>query len=336
MTTKPFKGISIPLPNSTLVKRRYSVTQDVVSFRRCARQYGVFNVYNYAPAHQTQIYFGTVLHQVLDRCHAHFHGRVDPSTKGSLPDEGKVLSGEEIYEYFGELKSAQKAVTTLPPPPSDIVRYFIEVENGLSSQGILAIRSDTRVQAVNILQYFNALEGPTLYPRVTDTEHRLQADQSNHILHGVVDLLVDSTDEMVDPASCEMWDYKGSTRRGLNDKDLQTYEFQMRVYAYLYQRKHGVLPKKAVLYFLNELDGPTCPTKRPVSALFEVSIEPDEIQVAIDEFTKTVGQIEQSRLTDTWEPAAPGEISEQDCRTCDCRWDCKTPNSGKGVKPIYP
>ena len=48
MTTKPFKGISIPLPSSTLVKRRYSVTQDIVSFRRCARQYGFFNVYKYA------------------------------------------------------------------------------------------------------------------------------------------------------------------------------------------------------------------------------------------------------------------------------------------------
>jgi putative RecB family exonuclease len=69
----------------------------------------------------------------------------------------------------------------------------------------------------------------------------------------------------------------------------------MRVYAYLYQRKHGVLPRKAVLYFLNELDGTTCPSKRPVNALIEVSIEPSEIDVAIDEFTKTVNQIEQSR-----------------------------------------
>lgn len=206
----------------------------------------------------------------------------------------------------------------------------------MNSKGILAIRSELRVQAVKILQYFNALEGPILYPRVKDTEHRLQADRTDHILHGVVDLLVDAPDEKVDPANCEMWDYKGSSRVGLNPKDLQTYEFQMRVYAYLYQRKHGVLPRKAVLYFLNELDGPTCPSKRPVNALLEVSIRPEEIQVAINEFTKTVTQIEQSRLTDKWEAAAPGSISEQDCKNCDLRWDCKTPNSGKGVKLIYP
>ncbi|GAB1544606.1 hypothetical protein NUACC21_72820 [Scytonema sp. NUACC21] len=334
--TKPFKGISVPLHNKTVVKRRYSVTQDVVSFRRCARQYGAFNVHKYAPAHQTQTYFGTVIHQVLDRCHAHFHGIIDPTTKGLLPDNGLSLSEEDIREYFDEVKGAQKTGKTAPSPPSDIVRYFIQVENGLNSKGILAIRSDTRVQAVKILQYFNALEGPTLYPRVKDTEHRLQADQTDHILHGVVDLLVDATYENVDPANCEMWDYKGSSRVGLNPKDLETYEFQMRVYAYLYQRKHGVLPRKAVLYFLNELDGSNCPSKRPVNALMEVSIEPLEIQEAIDEFTKTVNQIEQSRLTDKWEAAAPSDISEQDCKNCDLRWDCKTPNGGNGVKLIYP
>ncbi len=334
--TQPFKGIAVPLPNNTLLKRRYSVTQDVVAFRRCARQYGAFNVHKYAPAHQTQTYFGTVLHQVLDRCHAHFHGIIDPSTKGLLPDDGQILSEEEIRHYFGETKEAQKSGATAPKPPSEIVRYFIQVENGLNSKGILAIRSDLRVQAVRILQYFNALEGPELYPKVRDTEHRLQADRTDHILHGVVDLLVDSSAETVNPAECEMWDYKGSSRVGLNPKDLETYEFQMRVYAYLYQRKHGVLPKKAVLYFLNELDGPMCPSKRPVNALIEVSILPDEIEVAIEEFTKTVDQIENSRVQDKWEPALPGYISEQDCKNCDLRWDCKTPNGGKGVQPVYP
>jgi len=334
--TKPFQGISLPLSNNTVVKRRYSVTQDVVAYRRCARQYGVFNVHKYAPAEQTQAYFGTVLHQVLDRCHAHFHGISDPATKGLLPDHGQILSEEDISDYFGEAKSARKTGKIDPLPPSDIVKYFIQVENGLNSKGILAIRSELRVQAVKILQYFNALEGPTLYPRVKDTEHRLQADRTNHILHGVVDLLVDAPNEALDPAECEMWDYKGSRRIGLNPKDLETYEFQMRVYAYLYQRKHGVWPRKAVLYFLNELDGPNCPSQRPVNALMEVSIEPKEVQVAIYEFTKTVTQIEQSRLSDKWEAAAPGSISEQDCKNCDLRWDCKTPNSGQGVKPIYP
>jgi hypothetical protein len=333
---KPFKEISIALSNNTVVKRQYSVTQDIVSFRLCARQYAAFNVHKYAPAQQTQVYFGTVIHQVLDRFYAHYQGIVKPSTKGLLPDRGLTLSEEQIRDYFDEVKRSKKIGSSVPSPPSDILRYFIQVENGLNSKGILAISSDVRVQAVKILQYFNALEGPTLYPRVRDTEHRLQADRTDHILHGVVDLLVDATNENTHPANYEMWDYKAISRVGLNPKNLETYEFQMRVYAYLYERKHGVLPRKAFLYFLNELDSPTCLSQRPANALMEVSINKSEIQEAINEFTKTVNQIERSRCTDKWEAAAPGDISKQDCNICDLRWNCKTPNAGKGVKLIYP
>ncbi|MEQ9623005.1 PD-(D/E)XK nuclease family protein [Coleofasciculus chthonoplastes] len=339
MTTdrrRPFQGILIPSPNTPNIKRRYSVTQDIVSFRRCARQYGAFNIHKYAPAYQTQTYFGTILHQVLDRCHTHFYGKIDPSTKGSIPDNGKIISDDEIIDYFDELRQAEKAKTKNPTPPSEIVKYFIEVENGLKSQGIRAITQDIRQKAVRLLQYFNALEGHTLYPRVKDTEHRLQADRSNHILHGVVDLLVDTPNATDNPADCEMWDYKGSSLLDVNPKDLENYEFQMRVYAKLYELKHGVLPRKAILYFLNELDGSTCPSKRPVNALMEVSLAPNDIDDAVSEFANTVAQIEEARLTDRWDAAQPGSISEKDCQICDLRWNCLTPNGGKGVKLRYP
>lgn len=322
----PFRGLLINPPRQPNIKRRYSVTGDVVAFRRCARQYGAFHIHKYAPAYQTQIYFGTILHQVLDRCHSHFHGVIDPTTQGRLPDNGQILSDEEIINYFYEDRDAERARITRPAPPSDIVRYFVEVENGLKSQGIRSITPDLRVKAVRILQYFNALEGSTLYSRVRDTEHRLQADRTDHILNGVVDLLLNTEDGSDSPADCEMWDYKGSSRVNLNSEDLRTYEFQMRVYARLYELKHGVLPRRAVLYFMNELDGPTCPTQRPVNALVDVSLEADEIELAITEFTATVHQIEQSRRTDQWQPAGQGTISEQDCAICDLRWDCPTPN----------
>jgi putative RecB family exonuclease len=122
----------------------------------------------------------------------------------------------------------------------------------------------------------------------------------------------------------------------LTAADLQTYEFQMHVYAHLYELKHGVLPQKVVLYFLNELDGPTCPTTRPVNAILPVSLKPNEIKIAMQEFAKTVGEIETARINDQWNPALPGAISEPDCTICDLRWDCPTPNGGKGVALRYP
>lgn len=334
--SNPFKGIKIEPSQAPQIKRRYSVTSDVVSFRRCARQYGAFRVQNYAPAHQTQLFFGTIIHQVLDRCHTYYRGDIDPNTKGQLPDDGRTLSNREIQAYFEDVRLAQKAGTAVPTPPSQIMAYFIEVENGLKSRGIWAITKDLREKAVRILQYFNALEGPHLYGRVKDTEHRLQADRGDYILNGVVDLLVDSPNSSDDPADYEIWDYKGTGNTYLTKEDEKTFEFQMRVYARLYELKHGVRPKQANIYFMNELEGSTLPKKRPIRALKSVSLEPDEIDQAVEEFINTVGQIEQSRDKDEWQPAKVGSISDKDCEICDLRWNCPTPNNGNGVSLRYP
>jgi putative RecB family exonuclease len=321
-----------------VIKRRFSVTTDIVGYRRCPRQYGAIHVHQYAPSRQTQLYFGTILHQVLDRCHAWYHGDIDPSTKGQIPDGGRVLSDAVIADFFDDAKEAVKKNAPAPPPPSDIVRFFVEVEDGLISQGIRAITPDLRLKAVRILQYFNTLEGPVLYPRVRDTEHRLQADQQSHILHGVVDLLIDAADGGFEAR--EIWDYKGTSRITLTKSDLETYLFQMRVYAHLYSLKHGRLPRKVILYFLSELDGPTCPARRPVNATLELNekngLGKKEIQDAMKAFHATVQAIEQDRQRDVWDPAPPGGISDQDCALCDLKWDCPTPNGGKGVKLQYP
>lgn len=332
----PYSDVEVRAPRNPVIKRRYSVTSDIVAFRRCARQYGTFRIHNYAPAHQTQLYFGTIIHQVLDRCHGHYRGVNTPETAGTIPDNGHILSNNEIQDYFDEVRDAHRNQVAAPPAPSDIVRYFIEVENGLKSQGIRAITPDLRIKALRLLQYFNRLEGPILYPRVKDTEHRLQADQGTHILHGVVDLLLTNDQDSENPADFEIWDYKGTNRIYLTAKDLQTYEFQMRVYARLYGIKHNVQPRRVVLYFINELDGPTCPDARPVNALLSVSIDPADVHTAMQEFTATVAEIEQARRNDTWNPARPGEISNQDCAICDLRWNCQTPNGGSGAPLRYP
>src|SRR5690606_22731769 len=143
-------------------------------------------------------------------CHTHYHGVIDATTAGRIPDDGRVLSDDELGSYFDDVRAAQAEGNEIPPPPTDIVGYFFEVENGLKSRGIRAITPDLRLKALRVLQYFNALEGPDLYPRVIDTEHRLQADRENHILHGVVDLLINAENGGDAPGECEIWDYKGT------------------------------------------------------------------------------------------------------------------------------
>lgn len=306
MTTRPFPPGLVPLGNLVGVKRRYSVTADVLGFRRCARQYGAFRIYKYAPAEQTQLFYGTIVHQVLDRAHAHFHGVINPALRGTLPTD------------------------------SEIEGYFNEVEKGLRSRGIRKGSGSERDRALRVLKHFNSLEGPTLYPRVVDTEHRLQADNGDHLLFGVVDLLVWDPAAATSAGACEIWDYKGSRRLYMTTKELEAYEFQMRVYAHLYERRHGVRPSKAVLYFLNELDFASAPTSRPVNAVFEVDLSPREVARAVAEFSATVRQIDVSRGIDQWPAPPTTDVSLQTCTVCDLRWDCPTGTLHGAANSLFP
>jgi putative RecB family exonuclease len=279
-------------------RRRYSVTADILAFQQCSIQYGAFAVRRYEPALVVQLFYGTIIHQVLDRAHAHYRGELGVPA-GTLPTD------------------------------ADIEGYFTEVENALKARRIRAVQT-VRDQAKTILKRFNSLEGPTLYPRILDTECRLQADQGQFILHGNVDVLV--AGNVAGANDVEIWDYKGAYRPSVGDPDYQRYVFQMQVYADLYRQKTGLAPSKAVLYFLNELSGNPAPTARPVNALLEVSLNAAAVQQALSSFGQTVQQIETCRATRTWPNPA---LAPQDrtCNACDLRWNC---NAAAGFGRTYP
>lgn len=158
-----FRGVHVRPSTGTSVKNRYSVTVDILSYRRCARLYGFIAERGYVPSQPTQEFVGTVIHQVLDRAHAHYAGRVNPSTRGTIPTD------QEIEDYFRE------------------------VENALRVHGVRPIGPVVRRQTLRLVQVFNQVEGPVLYPRIRDTEHRLRTQQQRYILHGIVDVLAGST-----------------------------------------------------------------------------------------------------------------------------------------------
>lgn len=296
-----FQSLQLPVHASAQARRRYSVTADILAYQQCPIQYGAFAARKYEPALVVQLFYGTVIHQVLDRAHAHYRGELT-APQGSLP-------------------------TNL-----DIETYFSEVENALRARRIRAAQR-VRDQALEILQRFNVLEGPLLYPRILDTECKLQADQGQYILHGNVDVLAGGIN---DPTQIEIWDYKGAYRPSVNDADYQRYVFQMQVYADLYRQKTGTAPTKAILYFLNELGGNPGPAARPVNALLEVNLDPNAVSLALQSFGQTVQDIEGCRTSRTWNgpPVAP---SQQTCNACDLRWNCAAAAGfGRQYPMIYP
>lgn len=277
---------------------RLSLTGDIVAHRRCPRQYGFFTVKGFVPAHTVQIFYGTIIHEVLDRTHHHYQGFDKPETKGKIPSD------------------------------EDITRYFGEVESALTARGVRAINARLREQALDVLKLFNRVEGPSLYPLVVDTEHRVRGtrEKIGYIMEGVVDVLIgpgsDPKNPPTDPAQLEIWDYKGQ-RRPMAEADLQSYVYQMQVYCALYKIRNGCLPKAAKLYFLNELRRGD--TRRPEKAIMNVPISNEEINNALLEFDKTAAGIMKNAEKEIWSPPNPKRAKEieETCTICDLRWSCR-------------
>lgn len=293
---KEYSTIRVHAKPEVKMLPRFSLTTDIIGYKRCPRQYGYFVEKGFMPAHTLQIFYGTVIHEVLDRAHHHFKGYEDPKTKGKIPTD------EEIEKYFNE------------------------VENSLKTRGIRAINRRLRKQALLILKRFNKIEGPYLYPLVIDTEHRVRGLRNSYIMEGVVDVLVssdvNSEKSRNNPAEWEIWDYKGQKRPDDNSSDMQYYKYQMLVYSALYKIKNDCLPKSAKIYFLNELTNST--KKRPPTAILEIKITPEEIKKALKEFDKIAKQIIKSRDAGKWNPPSPKRVKEivDTCVICDLRWSC--------------
>lgn len=266
-------------------RRRYSVTGDILSYRRCARQYGHFTDFGFSPAGSGQLYFGQVVHRTLDRIHQQYKGQIEGKEAGIVPDE------ETVEEYFQQ------------------------VSESLVSRGIYPMSEKAEEKALEYIRRFNRQMGEELYPAVKDTEHKLKRQHEDFVLQGTVDVLTRSAAAGDDPGDWEIWDYKASQVPSDESHDLQNYRFQMQVYAGLFELKNGKLPSRAVLYFLGEED--------PEDAMVEISFNREKIDRAIEIFSNTVNEIEESRRKDSWAAPDPEDApTEETCADCDLRWDC--------------
>lgn len=302
MAWQNFSGQSFPLQPSTPLKRAYSVTADVLAYKTCSLQYAAFRARRYEAATLPQLFWGTAIHQVLDMAHAHYRGLIGPRIPGSLPTD------------------------------ADIEAYFGEVERSLRARQV-SVMSNIKAQALELVQRFNRLEGPALYPRVIDTECRLEADQGSYLLQGTVDVIRLTEDE---PPEVEIWDYKGTGNPGKGSDRYQDYEYQMHVYAELYRRKVGAAPASVALYFLNELAGDPEPAIRPINAVMRITLDPNTVASAMSDFSSVVGDIEQQRATRSWQPPVKAP-DEKTCNGCDLRWKCTVRANEYGpLRMIYP
>jgi hypothetical protein len=300
--------------------RTYSATGDILSYKRCRRQYGFFGVRRFASSIAVQRYFGTLVHDVLDQINR------DVRAGALLPDEPTVEAMVKV------------------------------AHDRLISTGIRPFNApQQRQRAVRLIYRFVSLLGRAFYDHVRDTEYRLQSalptpQKRQFILEGIVDVVAGSVShDLALPYSTrdddtEIWDYKSGAlpdkRTATGRRELADYEFQMRVYLDLYGRQRKMRPARAVLAFLGELGDDDAwrlgagDARRFPQLFYVVPTDDPAIARAIDDFGTTVDEIEAELFkpySQQW--AAPAHaVDDATCDACDFRLSC--PKYGPAAKQL--
>ncbi|MBZ4418755.1 PD-(D/E)XK nuclease family protein [Myxococcus sp. RHSTA-1-4] len=305
-------GWTVPLVKNEVRIRSYSTTADVLAFRRCRRQYGYFGVRGFSSATSTQLYFGTLVHDVLDRI----------------------------------TRDRRAAPTRALPSEEEIQQLVQEAHDRLIRSGVRTFNAPLmREKAARLIHRFVHLVGEAFFPHIRQTEYRLERalktpQGRDYILQGVVDILAGAVSHALGlnfPTSEvdeEIWDYKSGRMPAKGASELVDYEYQMQVYAELYRQQTGHFPARAVLIFLGELDDDelwklALKGKGPgvfPRLFYPLHPSPVRVKAAMQDFHNTVELIEEERAKPyekQW--AAPSHsVEEQTCEACDIRFRCSS------------
>lgn len=251
----------------------YSLTGDLLSFRKCEKQYRYYNGSSLPPSRPVQLWYGEFIHGVLEQAY-----RLWAATRPDFP-----------WPYT-EIGLDERGVN--PPLPDlhqlDIRKFGWTIERPLLQQGKRARSAIARRSAYRRAHVAVNMLGPHLFPLITAAEQRLIKTRdmpeglhdrraSHYILTGIVDVLTNmsmSSESLDNPISRAVQqscpdldgdyevivDYKSSRRphlhdgRGEVDLSWRLGEWQVKTYAWLRSQQPDA-PRVAagVLLYLNEL-----------------------------------------------------------------------------------
>ena len=156
-------------------------------------------------------------------------------------ERGKLIHAilEDLFELPAALRTFQSAVELLPS------KWREQVDAKVELKALVLDEKEWFDRAQALLTNYFTLENPTSF-EATYRELHLERDISEEVyLHGYVDRL-----DIAPTGEVRIVDYKTgkSPKAGWEEKAL----FQLRVYALLYWKNEGVLPKLLQLIYLGD------------------------------------------------------------------------------------
>lgn len=249
----------------------YSMTGDLLSYRRCEMQYRYYNRSELPPSRPVQYWFGEMVHGTLEMAYRHWRDTLDAGQQPSA------------FPWPCTKREWQRDSPTPNWADHDIGKFAHAVEESLKQRGKTARSNNARDAAYRRVEAAVNSIGEHLFPLITAAESKVIATRDlpdtslslrtdKYEIHGTIDVLASMNfsqtprsnpiRQMIYEACPDLNDeyeviveYKGSRRPKTDEPYWEEGNWQVQTYAWLRekQEENNLPVAVGIIIYINEL-----------------------------------------------------------------------------------
>lgn len=244
-------SVTLPIRRPPYQVPSFSLTGDLLSFRKCGLQYRYLNGSALPPSRPVQMWFGEFIHGVLELALRGFQ----QGAYGSFPWNDDVLTSL-CDTVTSRLRSQGK--TARSQRAEDFARRRASLAINQLGPLLFPLVDTPEVTLSGTRDMPQSASFRARYYEVTgriDVLTNVALESVPPGTNAIVDMVRNAVEVDVDGRPFEVIvDYKGTRRPSTTDPEWQLYAWQLQTYAWLRQRQPDSLPVRAgLLIFINEL-----------------------------------------------------------------------------------